>query len=101
MYAYRQTKITHFLSNTTIYILRYPFLVAAGMSSTRKFWNIYLNNMELHSLNEYVRIKHTHFKRKEHVRKAGLELACLTFASMRISHANHLSTNEYRWVNGT
>jgi hypothetical protein len=49
-----QTAVSHSLSNIRIYIFQYPFPVALGVNSTRKFLNTCLNIIQLHSLNEYV-----------------------------------------------
>jgi hypothetical protein len=76
---YRQTITTHYLSNITINIFRYPFPVVVGMSSTRKFRNIYLNNVQLHTvgLDEYLCECNIGLciKKKKHLRTRPCELS--------------------------
>jgi hypothetical protein len=51
---YRQATIRHSLSNITICMFLYPFPIALDMSSTRKFWNTSLNNIQVHNFDEYL-----------------------------------------------
>lgn len=95
VYALQHLIIAHTFSDITIYIANYPFPFALGMSSTCKFWNIKLNNMQVDSLNEYLWefntcIKYTNITTHTFIFNP--------FASVLVSYTDHFCTSKYGYL---